>query len=99
MRMGNKIFFEHGIQLIPVITGAIEKRREVIQRTVNRSQRQSYKTRQNIDFQKLTYSQNYPNSPIKKGKRGRSTVTIYLDIYRTSSCISHKHINKWQRVC
>jgi len=48
----------------PVIAGTREKQREVIQRTVNRSQRQSYKTRLN----------------------------------RTSSRISHKHINKWQRV-
>jgi hypothetical protein len=48
----------------PVIAGTREKQREVIQRTVKRSQRQSYKTRLN----------------------------------RTSPRISHKHINKWQRV-
>jgi|LGOV01.1.fsa_nt_gb hypothetical protein len=48
----------------PVIAGNREKQREVIQRTVNRSQRQSYKTRLN----------------------------------RKSPRISHKHINKWQKV-
>ena len=48
----------------PVIAGTREKQKEVIQRIVNRSQRQSYKTRLN----------------------------------RTSSRISHKHINKWQRI-
>jgi hypothetical protein len=48
----------------PVIAGTREKQREVIQRTVKRSQRQSYKTRLN----------------------------------RTSARISHKHINKWQRI-
>jgi len=48
----------------PVIAGTKEKQREVIQRTVKRSQRQSYNTRLN----------------------------------RTSPRISHKHINKWQRV-
>jgi hypothetical protein len=48
----------------PVIAGTREKQREVIQRTVKRSQSQSYKTRLN----------------------------------RTSPRISHKHINKWQKV-
>jgi hypothetical protein len=48
----------------PVIAGTKEKQEEVIQRTVNRSQRQSYKTRLN-----------------RKSKR-----------------ISHKHINKWQKL-
>ena len=48
----------------PVIAGTREKQQEVIQRTVKRSQRQSYKTRLN----------------------------------RKSLRISHKHINKWQKV-
>src|SRR4030042_339726 len=48
----------------PVIAGDREKQEEVIQRTVSRSQRQSYKTRLN-----------------RKSKR-----------------ISHKHINKWQKL-
>jgi len=48
----------------PVIAGSREKQREVIQRTVNRSQKQSYKTR----------------------------------LSRKSLRVSHKHINKWQKV-
>jgi hypothetical protein len=48
----------------PVIAGTREKQREVIERTVKRSQRQSYKTRLN----------------------------------RKSPRVSHKHINKWQKV-
>jgi hypothetical protein len=59
MRIGNRNFLEHEIQLIPAIAGTREKQRAVIQRTIKRSQSQPYKTRLNriLVYQSQTYQQ------------------------------------------